>query len=363
MKLLAVSGGVDSMVLLDKCKTEEIGVIHINHHTRGLENTLEENLVKDVCAKYEIPCYVYNYYYDGQGNFQQKAREFRYHKFKELCQKKGYTSVLLAHHFDVQIENILMNPQKIGQKIMDEKSKFKDLNINRPLLKVSKNEIYQYAQEHDVKYYEDSSNKQLKYLRNQIRNKLLNYTAEQKQELLSLEEQRYQRIKTKIANYTKQKNIELEQLKIEEDVYAFLKAQQINSNISLTKVKDILKFLQKQKNGEIRIDKSNKLVVAYNQVKIIHLSTKTKSLIAQQDLKIGLNCFNDLKFQNKNLNGTIRTFKKSDKINLKKGTKKINRIFIDNKIPQHLRKKWPIIVDKNDKIIKIVKKEEILKEL
>ncbi len=191
--LVAVSGGVDSMVLLNQYKDKEVSVVHINHNTRGKENQKEEEIVKFFCEKNNIEFFRFDYFHKD-GNFHKKAREFRYKTFSKVVKKQNLDCVMLAHHFDDQIENIIMNPKKIGNKIMKEKSYIDDLLVYRPMLKITKEEIYKYAKDNNVKYIEDSSNEKDCYLRNRMRKKLKLYSKKEKEIIYSKEIDRIKKL-------------------------------------------------------------------------------------------------------------------------------------------------------------------------
>ncbi len=357
--LIAVSGGVDSMVLLNQYKDKEVKVVHINHNTRGQENKKEEEMVMFFCQKNNIEFFRFDYFHK-EGNFHKKAREFRYKTFSKIVKEKKLDCVILAHHFDDQIENIIMNPKKIGNKIMKDKDYINDVLVYRPMLNLTKDEIYKYAKDNNVSYMEDSSNQKDCYLRNRTRKKLKIYSKEEKKRIYKKEIDRIKKlelIKEKLIN----KDISDKDLTTKEDVYVFLKINGINSNISLNKINDILDFLKNKKNGKIQIQKDIFLENSYHKIKL----KKTNKQISEGKKKLenGENKFNLFIFYS-DLNAYVRSYKDGDKIKLKNGSKKITRFFIDQKIPKEYRNLWPVIVDDADNIIRVLKKEEVkIKEI
>ncbi len=352
--LVAVSGGVDSMVLLNQYKNKNIAVVHINHNTRGEENIQEENLVKDFCEKNEIKFYKFDYFHK-EGNFHKKAREFRYNKFAQIVKEEDMECVLLAHHLDDQIENIKMNPKKIGSKIMKEKEYINDILVCRPMLDFTKDQIYSYAKENGVDYIEDSSNSKDKYLRNRVRKEVKLYSIEKKQEILNEEKTRIKELE-KIKSLFLEKKVYDSDLNTKEKVYVFLKINNISSNISINKINDIQRFLSLKKNGSIQIEKNIILENSYHVVSI--KSNQEKKSEEKKELKKGENKFNCFIFEN-DINGYVRSYKKGDKIKLKKGSKKVSRFFIDEKIEKENRIIWPIIVNEKDSVIRVLRKEEV----
>lgn len=182
--LLAVSGGVDSRVLLElflSLPSEErplIGVIHVNHQLRT-ESDQEAQYLKDYCKTKGLP------YYEKQwqratetlGNVESQAREFRYNFFSEIYQREGYQGLVTGHHSDDQAETILMKLTS-GSQLRNlvgirKSSRRSGMMIYRPLLAYSKNEIQAYATERKLRYFEDETNRSDDYFRNRVRTHII----------------------------------------------------------------------------------------------------------------------------------------------------------------------------------------------
>jgi tRNA(Ile)-lysidine synthase len=174
--LVAVSGGVDSMVLLDLLRELSyiIFVAHCNFQLRGEESDLDQQMVKEYCNTHDIPFYQKNFDTDLlKQSTQMAARTLRYEWFETLIQTEHYDWVLTAHHADDNIETLLMNIIRgTGIKglaaIPEQNGK-----ILRPLLKYYKSEIVDYAKTHSIKWREDRSNQSDDYTRNIIRHHLI----------------------------------------------------------------------------------------------------------------------------------------------------------------------------------------------
>lgn len=189
--LLAVSGGVDSMVLLHlyKALNLDFAVAHCNFKLRADESYLDETLVKDFCKNHNIPFFVerfdtMQFVETHKVSIQIAARELRYKWFKQICVDFDYQFIATAHHLDDQAETFLINLTR-GTGIdgligIPEKNK----NIIRPLLPFSRNEILNYAQENDIEWREDASNATTKYLRNKMRHLVLPVLKEENTEFL-----------------------------------------------------------------------------------------------------------------------------------------------------------------------------------
>jgi tRNA(Ile)-lysidine synthase len=178
--LLAVSGGVDSMVLLDIF--DKIGVnfsvVHCNFKLRGNESDQDELFVKEHVARIGVECYVKKFdtseYAKLNGiSIEMAARELRYNYFDELCENYNYNYIATAHHQDDLIETFFINLiRKTGIKGLTG-IKPKAGNIIRPLLFANRNNILNYASQNSIAFREDSSNKSTEFKRNFIRHKII----------------------------------------------------------------------------------------------------------------------------------------------------------------------------------------------
>lgn len=178
--LLAVSGGVDSMVLLELFANSryKIGVAHCNFCLRGDESDEDEVVVADRAAMFNLEAF--NKRFDTIGEMERTgdsmemvARRQRYNWFNELCQEHGYTAIAIAHHTDDSIETFFINLFRgTGLKgVTGIKTRMG--RVVRPLSFATRRDILEYAASHHIPFREDSSNKSTKYLRNKIRLGLL----------------------------------------------------------------------------------------------------------------------------------------------------------------------------------------------
>ena len=174
---IGYSGGCDSHVLLDVISKilpkQQIIAIHINHNISTHAKIWEEHCHK-LLKNMSITAKVQNAYpLDGNGaNLEDKARQARFNIFCKEIPENG--TLLLAHHLDDQVETILMRMFKgagpTGISGINEYYKYKNINILRPLLDVSKDKIKTYANDNKLNWVEDDSNNNCKHDRNHIRN-------------------------------------------------------------------------------------------------------------------------------------------------------------------------------------------------
>lgn len=180
--LIAVSGGVDSVVLCELCFQSgySFSIAHCNFQLRGAESDADEQFVKELAGKYNAPFFVQQfdtekYAADNKVSMQVAAREMRYSWFAELIKQSPdqLKYLLTAHHADDNIETIAMNFFK-GSGINGLKGILpKQQHIVRPLLFATKEAILDFTRENNLVYREDSSNSSDAYTRNYFRNQLL----------------------------------------------------------------------------------------------------------------------------------------------------------------------------------------------
>jgi len=183
--VLAVSGGVDSMVLLDllsKLPGLELMVAHFDHGIRT-DSADDEKFVRQKAAKYGLP-------YEsakgslGAGASEDVARTARYKFLSNAVNKYHAKAIITAHHQDDLIETALINLLR-GTGRRGLYSIKANPGIIRPLLGYSKQEITDYADLHRLEWREDSTNLNQDYLRNYIRSNIVNkLRADQRQKII-----------------------------------------------------------------------------------------------------------------------------------------------------------------------------------
>ncbi len=178
--LLAVSGGIDSMVmafLFRKAGTAH-AIAHCNFSLRGRESDSDEKFVTSYARQKKIECFTTRFDTLGYAaskhiSVQMAARELRYNWFDSLIEKEGFDAVAVAHNLNDNIEtffiNLLRGTGINGLTGMNPRHN----NIIRPLLFATRSEIDAFAATEKIKYREDSSNAEVKYTRNRIRHRVL----------------------------------------------------------------------------------------------------------------------------------------------------------------------------------------------
>lgn len=167
--LVAVSGGVDSVVLLDfllkNFSREKIIVAHFEHGIRGEESQRDLEFVRNLAEKNRLK-FEFAHGNLGENASENLAREARYAFLRKLA-KKYNAQIFTAHHGDDLIETILINfARGTGWRGL---ACLNSGDISRPFLRIRKSEIVKYAQKNHLDWCEDETNSSDKYLRNRIR--------------------------------------------------------------------------------------------------------------------------------------------------------------------------------------------------
>ncbi len=325
-------------------------VCHINHHTRGDENIKEKKLIESYCLNHNILFYTFDFKHNDNSNFHNAAREFRLFSYQNLILKHNLDGVILAHHLDDQIENILLYKNKISKKTMDEIAQINNIKVFRPLLNTYKDDIYLYAKKNNVKYLEDSSNQKDEYVRNNIRlNILKNFSKQKKSEILNKENERLTNLqrydKADFLNNTfEQKQYYLNRFFYENKIY----------DVSTKIINQIINTYSLDGQKQFDVGNNNVLIITYGDFKLI--KSKKNNNLQPKLIKKGYNIYNGIEFYNPYEDVFVRTRKPNDKIQYPTFSKKVTRIMIDEKIPKYLRHDWPIITDKNDNALAVAKR-------
>ncbi len=183
--LIGVSGGADSVALLHIMirlapkYSLRLGIAHINHSLRGEDSDKDEAFVSDLAQQSDLPCYiaredVSGYQKTRKLSLEEAGRQIRYAFFEKIRSEHRFDKIALAHHADDNAELVLMYllrgsgvsglsgipPQRSG-------------NIVRPLLDISRCEILNFLNRHNMPYRTDDSNSDIRFLRNKIRHCLI----------------------------------------------------------------------------------------------------------------------------------------------------------------------------------------------
>lgn len=392
--LLAVSGGVDSMVLLHLCKelTLDIAVAHCNFQLRGADSDADETLVINYCEENHIPFYkiafdTETYAQTNKKSIQIAARELRYNWFKQICTDNDYHFIATAHHLDDQVETFLINFTRgtgiDGLMGIPEKNE----NIVRPLLIFSRDEILSYAKQHQINWREDTSNASTKYLRNKLRHLVVPILKQQNTQFLKSFQNTLTHLhETQFLASQSLKNFE-EKCVIKKDDHFIISLEKAYSfkgykyylthflrKFEFASVLEIEKILQTHsgkvlKNDKFKLLKNRNEIIIYKNKSIekheYHISTvkdflklpiklkveEVLSIIADSDKNTIFVDYNLLKFpmilRRVQLGDVFQPFGMT-------GMKKVSKFFKDEKQSQLQKEHSWILVNGDGKIIWIV---------
>lgn len=413
--VIGVSTGVDSMVLLDmfmKIKQKynlKLIVSHINHKKR-VQSDLEEAYIIDYCTKNGIIVMVDHFLKSDVDNFQSEARDFRYSAYLNACAVHQSNIIALAHHGYDQIETILMRILRgsslRGYGGMDLISQFKGHTIIRPLLSFGKDEIYNYAKENKIHYFEDESNQSDDYTRNRIRNNIIPAVLKQSPNAC-LKFMEFSNVLKKACNYLDSMRDEfiskfvrresdaiilnidefkkLDSYIQEEVLFEVMK----KNSLSKSQIEEIIKIIYSQKPNIIsNIKNTFSVIKEYDELIILDSLYQEKvidividkcgnyendkfslSVVKKEGNPLTNNtkmCYNDMTIyiDEDFFPLRLRSRRIGDRILLSSGIKKVKDVLIDEKIGLTKRDSALVLVDKDDDILWIcgIKKSEKIKQ-
>ena len=398
---LGLSGGVDSIVLFHLLVTKykesykELVVFHINHGLRK-QSYEEAEFVKNFVKNYNVKFYkkelnMNDLARDSHTSEEMLARKLRYEAFEEMSSLEGGVKLITAHHKNDQIENILMrllSGRSMDYNLMiEEQTTIGNLEVYRPLLNILKADLEQYAEENGLKYYVDSTNFDTDYTRNNIRHNivpLLNDVNSASFDNLINFSSYYQNINTELKNKVleakndyviseEEGKVELDKEKLlkntKEEIY-FLLRDILANNFGIFDVKQrafftIIEDLKNRNNNKSYDLKNNlKIISEYNSIYVHKIEKKCYNdrielIIDEVDINkvytfhqsnfliTTTNNSSEVGFNKEDLPLIVTTKRDGDRIQRGKVSKKLSRLFIDEKIPKELRDKLPVIRNKD----------------
>lgn len=370
--LLACSFGPDSMALFHMLVNEGyyFEVAHVNYHLRKESIEEQENL-RAFCQKNHVVFHLKDVEEKlSKTNIEKRCRDLRYLFFKKVIENNNLDAVLTGHHQDDVIETYIMQKRRRNLVLyygIKEKMTINEVTIVRPLLNFSKKFLLDYCKNHHVPFAIDKSNLTDRYLRNVIRHKVVEKLTneERKKYLLEIKKsnEQLQAILDKITQIDNCLNESYLRLNDTELLYALvLKGRQLKIDFKMSKKQgiEIRKILSsKTPNISIVIDgiSFNK---NYDSFSFSRLENSNDfSYILEKPSKLETPYFYlDFTRESENRNVTekdypltIRNAKPSDKYLIKDYSKTMRRLFIDWKMPTYLRKRWPIILNREGRVI------------
>lgn len=414
--VLAVSTGIDSMVLLEmfmRLRNKynlNLVICHVNHHKREQSNE-EAIFLKEYCLSNNLELFIKDLFFDNSlSNFQSVAREKRYQFFEDIVKQVKGDYLVLAHHATDNTETILMRILRGSslkgyagiQSVQSIKRNDLKYQIIRPLLSLSRSDINKYQSDNNLKYFEDESNSQNDYTRNRLRHhvlpllsleasdvdqKFLEFGKVLYQAGLIVDEKRDQYIKDNVnkengeIKFLRSSFCTLDSYMQEEVLFELLKPYKLSKSNILELIKVIY---SKKQSYQIYFKKQFVFSIDYDMICI----SQKHELKDLKDFSLKIEDIGNYIYDNFNINVikmaslditnvnemcynindlpiTIRTRRDGDKIKLKSGYKKVNDLFIDLKISAHKRDNILLAVDNNNEVLMIfgIRKSELLNKL
>ena len=395
--VVGVSGGQDSSVLLNllvKSKLNlKINVCHFNHMLRKESSDLDESFVEDLCNKYSLPYFFKKLNIRRASKFLKKGVEetgrlYRKKFFEKIADQTRSTIIVLGHHNNDQIETFLMRLIRgSSPKGLSSMSILNGLYF-RPLLEISKKEIEEYAIEQNIPWVEDKTNADEKYTRNNIRKNLvppifkmnpnfsetikatLEHISDQNDFVINriqlLEKKLIKRIDSNDFIVPLKKFNKLSYFEKKEVLYSFLNKRVTKDVfISFKNISDIVSLASTNNasgkfflTSQVQIRKGyDFLFVQLNPVENdkYDINIQSTGLWKDNSLIVKIDKYDNIQnfptklfdFSSNEIDIKVRNFKNGDRVKLKNShEKKLQDIFIDNKIPQFMRSKLPVFETK-----------------
>lgn len=391
--LLAVSGGVDSMVLafLFKKAGLQFDIAHVNYHLREEDSNLDQELVEKFCIENKIKFHLYDVSEidnKPQNSIENWARDIRYRFFDDIRQQENLQYLVTAHHLNDQLETFIINLSKAsGLKGLGGIPNNEN-NIIRPLLGFSKQEIYQFALDHNILFREDYTNKENIFLRNKIRNQITPLLLDTNSHFLDnfkksisiikdsknfIDQQIELILKTITISKSENEIVLNKELLIKESEFV---KYEILKNFNLESYLEIDKMLSAD-NGKIFITKTHKISIGrceiviqpknieLDQDEIIELKLnlveqKSSTIVISKDyFENGeIDNFNQWIINAKNITFPLKIRRpKADDVFYPigfNGKKKVSKFLKDKKIPIFVRNRTWILVDQDDQILGVL---------
>ncbi len=381
--LLACSFGPDSMALYSMLLNEgyNFDVAHVNYHLRK-ESNYEQESLSQYSSKHNIKFYYLDNKIKITKNIEETCREIRYNYFCSLYQQNKYDALLVAHHQDDLLETYLLQKKRGNLPLfygLNKISVYQNMTVIRPLLSFTKNELLNYNLLNNVPFATDATNLELNFERNIIRHQVINHLSnESRKELLTeIEDKNVQLsvIQNHINNISLSdfnQLISLDHIEFAYCLTALIRQTIPGYELSLSFANEIKKkLLSKKPNIIIELNRNYQLIKSYDSLLIKQNGDINYSYVIPLPCEFDcpyfyLNFSDGLTHRNISKSDypiTIMCYKPDLKYKIANYSVKINRLFVDWKMPLYLRERWPIILDKNGVVKYIPRYQKNFKHL
>lgn len=368
--LLACSYGPDSMALFSMLLKEgyKFEAAFVNYHLREESNEEQKGFV-GFCESKAIKYHILNVKDKPVGNVENWCRKLRYEFFNKIIADNKLDGLVVGHHQDDHLETYLLQKQRktiVNCYGLQAKTSIFGIDAYRPLLNYSKKELLDYCHSHSIPYSIDKTNLENNYARNKIRHNIVEKLSKQERESLLKEiDDKNQELK-KDLDYLS--NIELEDintlLRLNEQQYLIainLLAKKVGSySVSRKYCLELKAVLTNEKSNTVAPFRNNiQFVKTYGRCFFEKVHDVQYSFVLNEPGVIDTDYFYlDFTHEEENRNVhkddypiTIRNIHLDDETVIKDYKVKANRLLIDWKVPLPLRKRWPVIVNNEGKVI------------
>ncbi len=377
--ILACSYGPDSMCLFDLLLKGKycFEIAHVNYHLRE-EEPKEMQDLKKICKIFKIPLHIIDVSMPNGVNEEGWARQVRYDYFSEIADELKIFNVLVAHNQDDLIETFYLQQKRnnvVSFYGLKETTKYKNINIIRPLLNYKKSVLREYCDENKVHYGIDWSNYDTSYERNEIRKNIVSLMDDLNRKKVLEEIENLNNVKEKRRNEISKLITESNGFFVQsacmlsyEDIQSLLififEKKGIYWPVSKEFAKEFSNILKNNQNWHLEIDKNTFLCVDYGYVGVYTLKNVNYEFgldKIEPYFKLNTNSPLYKKVHNEGvlIKSNLRT---NETYILPNGVKKkIGRCFIDWKIPYVYRKIWPGIYNNSGELIYVPRYQKVVK--
>lgn len=386
--VVSVSGGVDSMVMLDFLRRMGLSlvVVHFNHQKRA-QSEKEADMVREYAKKYELPFNYYKLTINSTSNFQNRARILRRRHLQEVARRNDTPYILTAHHLDDLLENILISLTKGGSLQsyagMRQVHQQGDFIYVKPFLYHDKDALLETAKKYHIPYMEDDSNYTTEFLRNRYRLTVIPIMKQENENLLTQAKHYNQQLISAYDHIRKQAIEFLEgrdtinipryrrlDRAVQDEVIAYLLEEKgVNLNYRLiNRIRKVL--LSKKPNQTVNLSGRYQLVKFYEKAEI-KPSTEVyfKKIKLKESDGTPAGNTDDFFYSSRRILSNELTVRvqydegdivfplwarnriDGDKLEYDYGHKKLKKLLIDEKVPMDERNNLWVITDDNDRIL------------
>ena len=411
--VLAVSGGVDSMVLMhlfaEFAKDFELTLVvaHLDHQRRA-HSALDAKLIRQVAKNSGFAFELDTLPKQGEaGNFHAYARSYRYGFLKQVAKDYQATKVATAHHaedhLETVIDHLLKTDVPAGLIGIRPVGTVEGVCVIRPFIEIKKQDLYEYAQTFHVDFHEDESNASDEYLRNRIRQKIVPPMRQEREDVFRHVRNLSDNIRGDESYFDQQIDELMKAVRKDQDGYklSFSWLQGLHASLRRRLVVRLMPWISRgarlglaeffasgAASGTVDVGCGTVVKKSYDQILIVTVDVKESLSLSQPryELELLVNAVNELpngqkvvvnqgkisanqgfnkKNEKKEAQGTylcyndirmplmVRNRRAGDKIQLVSGQghAKVKKMMIDAKIPIDERQIWPIVVDADDLVL------------